>query len=292
MLALDLLVFNKKAHEVSLKEATGWSIVWIALALLFNLYIFVDHGADVGLNFLTAYLVEKSLSIDNLFVFLAIFAFFRIDAKHQHRVLFWGIIAALIMRMVFIMAGAMLLQQFEWMMYVFGVFLIYTGAKLAFGNNEEYDPSKSWIMRLSTRYLRTTKELRGSSFFVREGGLLYATPLFLVLIVINVVDLMFAFDSVPAVLAITPDLFVVYTSNIFAILGLRALYFLVSGALGRLRFLDIGLAIILAYIGVKMLLMQWVHIPVGLSLGIIAAVLALTITLSLLFKQKKHHDTP
>lgn len=284
MLALDLLVFNKKPHEVTLKEAAFWSVVWIALALAFGGYVWVDHGSEIALNFLTAYLVEKSLSVDNLFVFLAIFAFFKIGAEHQHRVLFWGILAALVMRMAFILAGSVLLTQFAWMMYVFGAFLIYTAVKLAFGNNEEYDPGKSLVMRLATRYLRTTQSLRGHHFMVIEQGKWFATPLLLVLVVINVADLMFAFDSVPAVLAITPDLFVVYTSNIFAILGLRALYFLVARAIASLRFLHYGLAIILGYIGFKMLATEWIHIPVLLSLGVIAGVLLVTILVSLLIK--------
>ena len=288
MLALDLLVFNKKPHEVTLKEAAFWSVVWIALAFAFGGYVWFDHGSEIALNFITAYVVEKSLSVDNLFVFIAIFAFFKIGAEHQHRVLFWGILAALVMRMVFILAGAALLTSFSWMMWVFGAFLIYTAFKLAFGNDAEYDPSKSLVMRLASRYLRTTKELREHHFVVFEQGKWFATPLLLVLIVINVVDLMFAFDSVPAVLAITPDLFVVYTSNIFAILGLRALYFLVARAISRLRFLHYGLAVILAYIGTKMLLAEGLalHLPILWSLGIIGGVLLATILLSLFIPPK------
>jgi tellurite resistance protein TerC len=279
MLALDLWVFNRKAHEIKLREAAIWSVVWIALSLAFNVYVWIDHGSDDALKFFTAYLVEKSLSIDNLFVFLAIFNFFRIPLQHQHRVLFYGVVGALVMRGIFIYAGTALLERFEWMMYLFGAFLIYTGFKLGFDKGEPIDPSK--------KYLRTTHELHESKFFVRSDGVLLATPLFLVLLVVEFSDVLFAFDSVPAVLGISKDPFIVYSSNIFAILGLRALYFLLAGMLNRLRFLNIGLAAILGFIGLKMVVADLVHIPILLSLGVIAIVLMVSIIASLLAEKRE-----
>lgn len=281
MLALDLVVFNRKAHEIKLREAAIWSVVWVALSLAFNAYVWIDHGGDDALKFFTAYLVEKSLSVDNLFVFLAIFNFFRIPLLHQHRVLFYGVVGALVMRGIFIYAGTALLSRFDWMMYLFGAFLIYTAFKLGFDKGEPIDPSKTLIMRIAKKYLRTTHELHGSKFFVRSNGLLLATPLFLVLLVVEFSDVLFAFDSVPAVLGISKDPFIVYSSNIFAILGLRALYFLIAGLLTRLRYLNIGLAAILGFIGVKMLINEHFHVPILLSLAMIAVILTISIVASL-----------
>jgi len=286
MLAIDLFVFNREAHKIRLKEALGWSIVWIALALGFNGYVWWVNGSQPAVEFLTAYLVEKSLSVDNLFVFLAIFRYFKIHSQYQHRVLFWGVLMAIIMRAVFIGAGTALLYYFDWLMYVFGAFLIWTGVKLAIQKESDLDPSKSFAMRVSVKYLKTTHTLDGSKFFTKENGVRLATPLFLVLMVINVADIMFAVDSVPAVLAITRDPFIVYSSNIFAILGLRALYFLLADVMERLRYLGLGLAVVLVFIGIKMILAEWVHISPTLSLGIIAAILTVTIVASVIASAK------
>ncbi len=287
LLALDLFLFNREAHQVSVREAAIWSAVWVGLSLLFNVFVYFDHGYEPAINFLTAYLVEKSLSVDNLFVFLALFNYFKIPSKYQHRVLFWGVIGALLMRILFIGAGAALLSTFDWMMYVFGAFLIYTGVKLGVSGDHDIDPAHSPIMKITTRFFRISKQLHGSRFFIRENGVRMATPLFLVLVIIEFTDVLFAFDSVPAVLAISNDLFIVYTSNIFAILGLRALYFLLAGVIEKLRFLDTGLAIILCFIGVKMVIAEWIHIPALTSFGVICGVLTVTIIASILIPKKQ-----
>lgn len=281
MLLIDLVVFNRKAHEIKLLEAAIWSVVWTVVALIFNGYIWHDHGGTDALNFFTAYLVERSLSIDNLFVFLVIFNFFRIPLEFQHRVLFYGVVGALVMRALFIYAGTALLSHFDWMMYLFGAFLIYTAVKLAFDKGEPIDPSKTLIMRIARKYLRTTPELDGTKFFTRSNGLWLATPMFLVLLVVEFSDVLFAFDSVPAVLGITKDPFIVYSSNIFAILGLRAMYFLIAGMMTRLRYLNVGLAAILGFIGLKMLIEDLIHVPVLLSLGIIIVMLTIAVVASL-----------
>ena len=287
MLLIDLVVFNRKAHEIKLLEAAIWSIVWTIVALIFNGYIWHDHGGDDALNFFTAYLVERSLSIDNLFVFLVIFNFFRIPLDYQHRVLFYGVVGALVMRALFIYTGTALLSHFDWMMYLFGAFLIYTAFKLAFDKGEPIDPSKTLIMRFARKYLRTTPELDGTKFFTRSNGLWLATPMFLVLLVVEFSDVLFAFDSVPAVLGITKDPFIVYSSNIFAILGLRAMYFLIAGMMTRLRYLNVGLAAILGFIGLKMLIEDLIHVPVLLSLGVIMVMLTIAIVASLWVDKRK-----
>ncbi|GAB4310254.1 MAG: TerC family protein [Myxococcota bacterium] len=282
MLALDLSIFNREAHQISMREAVVWSIVWVALALAFNVYVYYDHGDKIALQFLTAYLVEKSLSVDNLFVFLAIFNYFHIGRRYQHRVLFWGVLGALIMRAIFLVVGVTLLNAFDWMMYIFGAFLVYTGIKLGLRKDEHIDPSKTLAMRLATKYLRTTHELYESRFFIKKEGVRLATPLFLVLIVVEFTDVVFAVDSVPAVLAISNDLFIVYTSNVFAILGLRALFFVLAGVMDKFRFLGVGLSFILVFIGVKMMITDFYHIPTAVSLGVIAAVLLVSIASSVL----------
>lgn len=284
MLALDLLVFHKRAHAVSMREAAGWSVVWVTLALLFGVFVWVEHGPDPALDYLTAWIVEKSLSVDNLFVFLAIFAHFGIRNEDQHRVLFWGVLGALVMRMIFIAAGAALLDRFSWMIFVFGGFLVYTGVMMGIGKKGDVDPESSRLLRFAVRHLRTTKELHGQKFLIREKGALVATPLLLVLVLVELSDVLFAFDSVPAVLGITTDLFIVYTSNVFAILGLRALYFLLTGAVARLQYLDKGLALVLAFIGGKMVVSPWVHIPVLASLAVVFAILGATVAASLMSK--------
>lgn len=282
MLALDLGVFHRKAHAVSLREAVAWSVVWIALALTFNLCVYYVWGAEKALEFLTGYLIEKSLSVDNIFVFLVIFRYFAVPAMYQHRVLFWGILGALVMRAIFIATGAALLSAFHWMIYVFGGFLIITGIKLLFAGDEKLEPEKNPAVRLVRRIMPVTQEYRGPSFFVRVEGRVWATPLLLVLLVVETTDVIFALDSIPAVFAITFDPFIVYTSNVFAILGLRALYFLLAGIMEMFRYLKVGLSFVLCFVGVKMVLADLYKIPVEISLGVVAAILTLAIVASVL----------
>ena len=284
MLYLDLAVFHRKPHEVHFKEALGWSAVWIALALLFNLGIYFWRGPEVGLEFLTGYVIEKSLSVDNIFVFLLIFSFFRVPAMYQHEVLFWGILGALIMRAIFIAAGVTLLHHFHWIIYVFGAFLIFTGIKLALDKDKEIHPEHNPILRLFSRLMPVTKDYVEGKFFVRMHGRLMATPLFGVLLVVETTDLIFAVDSIPAILAITDDPFIVYTSNVFAILGLRALYFALAGIMRLFHYLHYGLAAILVFVGVKMLIAEMYPIPIGIALAVIAGILGLSILASILFK--------
>jgi len=273
MLAIDLGIFHRSAHEVKFKEAVSWSIVWIVAALAFNVLILVLWGAVPALHFFTAYLVEKSLSADNIFVFAVIFSYFAVLPAYQHRVLFWGIIGAVLMRALFIFAGIQLLEMFHWMIYVFGAFLVYTGVRLARRNEEQVQPEHNPVLRLAQRVLPITPTYHGQRFLVKENGTWKATPLLLTLLVVESTDVMFAVDSVPAVLAITPEPFIAYTSNIFAILGLRALYFVLAGLIQRFRYLHIGLAVILVYIGCKMLISDMFKIPALVSLGIVALVL-------------------
>ncbi len=276
MLALDLGVFHRNAHEVKFKEALIWSGVWIAVALAFALFIGVAWGHEPALHFLTAYLVEKSLSADNLFVFSVIFSFFAVPPVYQHRVLFWGILGAVVMRAAFIFAGVQLLKVLHWTIYLFGAFLIYTGIRMALRSDEEVDPARNPVLRLARRFLPITADYHGQRFVVREGGRWVATPLLLTLLVVESTDVMFAIDSVPAVLAITPELFIAYTSNIFAVLGLRALYFVLAGLIQRLRYLHFGLSVILIYIGIKMLLSDLVKIPPAFSLGFVMLILLIS----------------
>jgi tellurite resistance protein TerC len=273
MLAIDLGIFHRSAHEVKFKEAVSWSIVWIVAALAFNVLILVLWGAVPALHFFTAYLVEKSLSADNIFVFAVIFSYFAVPPAYQHRVLFWGIIGAVLMRALFIFAGIQLLEMFHWMIYVFGAFLVYTGVRLARRNEEQVQPEHNPVLRLAQRVLPITPTYHGQRFLVKENGTWKATPLLLTLLVVESTDVMFAVDSVPAVLAITPEPFIAYTSNIFGILGLRALYFVLAGLIQRFRYLHIGLAVILVYIGCKMLISDLFKIPALVSLGIVALVL-------------------
>lgn len=282
MLALDLGVFHRKAHTVSVKEAAIWSGVWIALSLLFNVWLWQARGAQAGLEFFTGYLIEKSLSIDNIFVIALIFGYFKVPEKHQHRVLFWGILGALVLRAIFIFAGAALIERFHWVIYLFGAFLVFTGIKMAFSRDEEIHPEKNPVLRLARRFLPVTPDYRGKSFFVRENGKRFATPLFLVLLLVESTDLIFAVDSIPAIFAVTRDPFLVYTSNICAILGLRSLYFVLAGVMGKFVFLKLGLAAVLAFVGVKMTLVDIWKIPTPASLGVIAGVLTISIVASLI----------
>ncbi len=296
VLALDLGVFHKKSEAVTLKNALGWSAVWITLALAFCVLVYFWHGKQPALEFLTGYLIEQSLSVDNLFVFLVLFQFFKVPAEYQHKVLFWGIIGALVMRLAFILAGVALINRFHWIIYVFGVFLIYTGFKLAFQDEAEVDPEHNPALKLARRYLPMTANYEGDRFFLIRDGKRWATPLFAVLIVVETTDLLFAVDSIPAILAITRDAFIVYTSNVFAILGLRSMYFALAGLLEYFEYLNYGLSAILVFVGAKMLLSNesfapWglrLHykIPIGVSLGVVAGLLGLSIVASILFAPK------
>ncbi|HEX6898467.1 MAG TPA: TerC family protein [Thermoanaerobaculia bacterium] len=281
MLALDLGVFHRKAHEVSLKEATAWSVVWITLAMIFNAGLWFYRGAEPAIEFFTGYLIEKSLSVDNIFVFALIFSYFAVPAAWQHRVLFWGILGALILRAAFIFAGAALLAKFHWVIYIFGAFLIFTGIKMAILRNTEMDPGKNPVLKLVRRLIPVTSDFRGDHFFAREAGRWVATPLFLVLILLETTDLIFAVDSIPAIFAVTDDPFIVYTSNVFAILGLRSLYFLLAGVMGKFSYLKLGLSAVLVFVGVKMVLMDFYKIPSPVSLAVIAAILTVSIVASL-----------
>jgi tellurite resistance protein TerC len=280
LLALDLAVFHRHAHEVRIREAVGWTIVWILLALGFGVGLYVWSGPQPALEFFTGYLIEKALSVDNLFVFLAIFSYFAVPPMLQHRVLFWGIFGAMVMRAIFIFAGAALLQHFHWLLYVFGGFLLVTGFKLLRAGDEEVHPERNPLLRWFQRAIPTTSGYRGPHFTVIERGRRLATPLLVVLLAVEVSDILFAVDSVPAIFGVTEDPFIVYTSNIFAILGLRALYFVLAGAMGKFRHLKTGLALVLVFIGAKMLLSSVVHVPIGISLGVVATLIAGSVLLS------------
>jgi tellurite resistance protein TerC len=289
MLALDLGVINRKAHKIALKEALIWSGIWIALALIFNVFVLVEYGKTKALEFLTGYVIEYSLSIDNIFVFILIFSYFSVKPQYQHKILFWGILGALIMRGIFIFAGVALINRFHWIVIIFGAFLVFSGFKMLFQKDEiKVEPEKNGLVRLFRKFLPVSDTLHGDSLFVRQNNRLVATPLFLVLLVIESTDLVFAVDSIPAILAITKDTFIVYTSNIFAILGLRSLYFAVSGIMGLFRFLKVGLAIVLAFVGFKMLISFFhIEIPILLSLGIIISTLLVSILASVIIKSKE-----
>ncbi len=292
MLALDLGVFHRKEHAVRPREAAIWSVVWISLALLFNLGVYHWFGSVRALEFLTGYLIEKALSVDNLFVFLVVFSYFSVPAKLQHRVLFWGILGALFMRAAFIFAGAALIQSFHWVIYVFGAFLVYTGIKLLTHADAEQHPEKNPVLRLFRRVVPAVPDYRGAHFVVREKGRLLATPLLAVLVVIEATDIVFAVDSIPAIFAITADPFIVFTSNIFAILGLRALYFLLAGMLGAFRFLKVGLGLVLAFVGAKMLSDHWIEVPIWVSLTVIAGLLVLSVVASVLIPDREKKPLP
>lgn len=284
MLALDLGVFHRKAHEVHFREALGWTIVWVVLSALFGLAIWHVSGPQPALEFATGYLVEKALAVDNIFVFVVLFSFFGVPAAYQHRVLFWGILGALLMRGAFIGLGATLLHTFHWLMYVFGALLLFTSAKLYFTNDDEpYDPASSPVYRLFNRFVPTASDYDGDRFFVVREGRTLATPLFLVLVLVEATDLLFAVDSIPAVFAVTHDPFIVYTSNIFAILGLRAMYFLLADVVHRFHYLKPALAIVLAFVGTKMLVSGVYKVPTPVSLGVIAAVLTGAVVLSVVW---------
>ncbi len=287
MLAMDLGVFQKREHEIKLKEAIFWSVVWTLAAFIFNYVLYLTEGKDAALKFLAAYILERSLSVDNLFVFLLIFSYFGIPAKYQHKVLFWGILGALVMRAVFIFGGIALIKLFSPVIYVFGVILVWTGVKLFFEKGKEVEPDKNILIRGFKRLMPVNQEVEHGHFFTRQGKVLFATPIFVALLAIEISDVVFAVDSIPAVLAISVDPFIVYSSNIFAILGLRALYFAIAGLMKIFYYLHYGLSIILVLIGVKMLISGWVHIPIELALALILGVLTLSIVASILWPRKE-----
>jgi tellurite resistance protein TerC len=286
MLALDLGVFHKKAHVVGFREAAGWSLVWVSLALVFNGVLWWQFGDKLALEFLTGYLIEKSLSVDNIFVFVVIFGSLRVPALYQHRVLFWGILGALIMRAVMIFAGVALLERFHWLIYVFGAFLVITGLKLLRQQEEDPDPNKGLFMRVVRRLIPTSTQYDGDKFFTKVDGRTLATPLFMALMLVEFTDLIFAIDSIPAIFAVTRDPFIVFTSNIFAILGLRSLYFLLAGVVDRFIYLKVGLAGVLVFVGLKMSLIDVVKIPSLISLLVIATMLGTAIGASLWVSRK------
>ncbi len=282
MLTLDLGVFHRKAHTVSIKEASIWSIVWITLALTFNAGLYFFSGPEPALQFFTGYLIEKSLSVDNIFVFVLLFTYFAVPAAYQHRVLFWGVLGALVMRGIMIVLGAVLLDTFHWIIYLFGAFLIVTGVRMAFHQEAEVHPERNPLLKLVRLILPVTHDYEHDCFVVRRAGQALVTPLLLVLLVVETTDVIFALDSIPAIFAVTQNPFLVYTSNIFAILGLRSLYFVFANAMGRFSYLKLGLAVVLSFVGVKMVLADIFHIPTALSLGVIAVVLTVAIVASIM----------
>ena len=295
MLALDLFVFGgNKAHKVSVKEAAIWSLVWVSLALLFNgglwWYLTQTAGAAVAdqkaLEFFSGYLIEKTLSVDNVFVFLLIFTAFQVPAQYQRRILIYGVLGAIVMRAVMILAGAWVVSEFSWVLYLFGAFLLITGLRMLVAADAEPDVASNPVLRLAKKHLRVSDEDHGERFFVKKNGLRYVTPLFLVLILIEVTDLVFAVDSIPAIFAITTDPFIVFTSNLFAIMGLRALYFLLVDVADRFHLLKYGLALVLAFIGAKMLILPWYHVPVQVSLTVVAVLIAASCAASLIVTRK------
>jgi tellurite resistance protein TerC len=286
-LALDLGVLNRKAHEPSLREASLWVTMWVTLAALFNGYVIYVYGLSKGLEFTQGYLLELALSTDNLFVFLIIFSYFAVPRAFQHRILFWGIVGAVLTRGFFIGVGAAMIQRFHWILYVLGVFLIYLAIKLLLHQDEKIDPGKNPVLRLFRRLVRVAEDESGAHFVVRRDGKLWATPSLAVLIVIETVDVTFAVDSIPAIFGVTTDVFIVLTSNVFAILGLRSLFFLISGLALKLVYLNYGISLVLAFIGVKIVIQPWVHIPVALSLAVVFGTLALAALASLLVRQQQ-----
>jgi len=286
-IALDLRVFHRRPHKIEVREAALASFGWIAVSVLFGIGVLYFYGEQLALEFFTGYLIEKALSVDNLFLFLVIFRAFALDERLQHRLLEWGVIGALVMRGVMIALGAELIEHFSWVMYFLGAFIVYAGVRMLFYHKGDMHPEQSRIFRFASRHLRISHDYHGEQFFVRNAGRLFATPLFLVLLVVEITDVTLAVDSIPAVFGITRDPFIVYTSNVLAILGLRALYFLLAGVIDRLRFLDEGLAVVLVFIGGKMIGERWLHIPVTISLGVVGGVLLLALLASVLLPAKK-----
>jgi tellurite resistance protein TerC len=286
MFVLDLWVFNKHSHEIRFREALTWTLVWVGLALAFNATIWYYLGKVKALEFLTGYIIEQSLSVDNLFVFIMIFSYFQVDKAHQPKILKWGIIGALVMRGIFIVAGIGLLERFHWMVYIFGAILVFTGFRMAFGGEEKLNPEKNLLVRLVRRFVPITKKTRGDRFFIKKRGVIAATPLFLTLLVVESSDLIFAVDSIPAVLAVTHDPFIVYSSNVFAVMGLRSLYYLLAHVMEMFTYLKLGVSCILVFVGAKMLLVDLVDVPLHLSLWVIVGTLTLSILASLVNREK------
>lgn len=291
MLIFDFKVLNKKQHAVSVRESIKWVLFWISLALVFNIGVYFFKGKTSALEFLTGYLIEYSLSVDNIFVFIIIFEYFAIPPEFRHKVLLWGILGAIIMRGLFIITGVALITKIHWVIYVFGVFLVIIGIKMAFKQDEEIDPGKNPMLKLFRKFIPLTNDFNKGTFFKRESGKLMATPLLVVVFVIETTDIIFAIDSIPAILSVTLDQFIVYTSNIFAILGLRALYFAMAGIMPIFHFLNYGLAVILTFVGVKLLISEFYKIPVGAALAVVGGVLALSILLSVIFPMKEEKDS-
>jgi tellurite resistance protein TerC len=297
MLVLDLKVFHRTSHEIRIKEALGWTAFWVSLAMLFclGLYIFQDRlfpaeiaaGQHPALEFLTGYFIEESLSIDNLFVFLMVFTFFNVQGRYQHKVLFWGIIGAIIMRAAFILLGVQIIQRLHWAIYIFGIFLIVTGIKMAFHQDKEIHPEKNPVIKIVRRFFPVSEKFDEGRFFTRQGGKLLLTPLFIVLLVLETTDVIFAVDSIPAILAITLNPFIAYTSNLFAVLGLRSLYFALAGMMQMFHYLSHGLAAVLTFIGVKMLISDIYKIPTGIALGVVLGTILISVAASMLFPAKK-----
>lgn len=291
MLGLDLGLFNRKAHTITYREATIWSVVWICLASIFAAIVFWFQGPQRGLEFVTGYLIELSLSVDNLFVFLLIFSYFKVPSRYQHRVLFWGVMGALVMRLTMIFVGAALIRRFGWIIYIFGAFLIYTGIRMFRQEDTDIQPEENIVVRLVTRYIPLTDNYEGEHFFTRLDGKLTGTLLLLVLVIVEVTDLVFAVDSIPAIFAITTNTFIVYTSNVFAILGLRSMYFLLAGVVEKFHYLKMGLAIVLTFIGTKMLVVAvGIHIPIWISLVFVAVVLLSSVAASLVWAKDADLD--
>ncbi len=282
MLAIDLGVFNRQAHAVTTREASIWVTVWVTLAVIFGIGMYVVRGPAPALEYFTGYIIEYSLSMDNIFVFVLIFSYFAVPARYQHRVLFWGILGALVMRATMILAGAALIARFYWIIYVFGAFLIFTGIRMALHQETEIHPESNPLIKLVRRLMPVTPDYEGSSFFARHGGKLMATPLFVVLVMVESTDLVFAVDSIPAIFAVTRDPFIVYTSNVFAILGLRSLYFLLKGAVDKFHYLQLSLAAVLTFVGIKMVLSDVYHMPIVISLGVIVTLLGIGVVASLI----------
>lgn len=292
MLIVDLKVFNRKPHEISIKESLIWTGIWVTMAVIFGIGIYFFMGAQSSLDYFTGYLIEKSLSVDNIFVFLLIFTYFGVDSIYQHKVLFWGIFGALVFRLLFIMVGVALLEQFHWIIYIFGAFLIFTGIKLGLEKDKEIHPEKNPILKLVRRFIPITKNFHGPDFFIKRGSRIIATPMFVVLVVIETTDVVFALDSIPAIMAITRDTFLIYSCNAFAILGLRALYFALSGVMRLFHYLHYGLAFILVFIGVKMLIESFVHIPTLMTLGVIVVTLTISVIFSIKYPKEEEMDVP
>jgi len=291
MLALDLGVIQRKTHIIKIKEALIWSAIWVILALLFNAFIYFEFGKQKALEYLTGYVLERSLSIDNIFVFVLLFSYFKVPDKYHHKVLFWGVIGALILRAALIAVGSVMVAKFSWIIYIFGAFLLYTGFKMAFQTDMNIKPDDNFLIKTFRKFFPVTKDYHEGKFFIYENGKKFATPLLVVLLSIEFTDLVFAFDSIPAIFAITNDPFIIYTSNIFAILGLRTTYFALAGLMHKFHYLQIGLSMILIFIGVKMLIIDLYKIPIGFSLVVIALILAASVIFSL-WKPPGEKDNP